>query len=467
MGKILAFAFKPPFMRRSLPSLLLFTLAPLAKGQTQNALDFDNNGDQVQVANASALIANQSGISLSCWVYPRNAAPNFPDFDGIAGFRNEVDCDFYLLHFTASSVEARMRNNAGEFTITGGPITLNTWQHLAFTYDGATLALYVNGTLASSVPASGTFTNTTTPLQIGDLTYQITEYWMNGRVDEVGLWKRALTTEEIGCLLSGAPDPTDTDLVLYYGCDQGTAGGNNAGITELTDATGTQNGVLEGFALSGNTSNFVEGTTVGTTIEASVCPGVTYPFNGTDVTAPGVYSAVFTGQSGCDSVVTLVLDLIQINTAVNQNGPNLTCLNGAANWQWVDCNNGYAAISGATFQTFTPQANGSFAVVVTQGECTDTSACYTVSTIGIDETGAVQALRLFPTVTDGAMRLVLDRPVGLVEWTMVDAQGRIVQAFQGPAVPEQRIDATALPAGLYSVRVRMAGEDTCLRFLRR
>lgn len=454
-------------MRQPLPSLLFMVLAPLAQGQTQNALDFDNNGDQVQVANASALIANQAGISLSCWVYPRNTAPSFPDFDGIAGFRNEVDCDFYLLHFTPTTVEARMRNTDGEFTITGGPITVNIWQHLAFTYDGTTLSLYVNGVLASSTAASGTITNTTTPLQIGDLTYQFTEYWMNGRVDELGLWKRALTPTEIGCLLSGAPDPTDTDLVLYYGCDQGTPGGDNAGITELIDATGTQNGVLEGFALNGATSNFVTGTTVGTTLEAWICPGGTYTFNGAEITAPGVYSGVFTSVNGCDSVVNLVLQQITLNTAVSQNGPTLTSLNGAASWQWVDCNNGYAPINGATFQTFTPQANGSYAVVVTQGECTDTSTCYTVSTIGMDETEAVRSMRLYPTVTDGWMRLVLDKPAGQLEWILVDTQGRVVMSHQGPATPEQRIDAAALPAGAYGLRVRMDGETVFLRFLRR
>lgn len=454
-------------MQRCAPVLLLLVPAAATVGQTQNALDFDNNGDRVQVANASAMIAGQPGLSLACWVYPRNTAPNFPDFDGIAGFRNELDCDFYLLQLTATTVEARMRNSAGEFTITGGPIAVNSWQHLALTYDGSTLALFVNGDLAASAPASGTITNTTTPLQIGDLTYQFTEFWMNGRVDEVGLWKRAITPAEIGCLLSGAPDPADTDLAHYFGCDQGTAGGDNAGITGLVDATGAQNGTLEGFALTGSTSNFVTGTTVGTTTEAWICPGGSYTFNGEDISVPGLYTGVFTGVNGCDSVVNLVLQQIALNTAVVQNGTTLTCLNGGAMWQWLDCGNGYAAVSSATFQSFTPQANGSYAVRVTQGDCSDTSACYTVSTVGLPEAAGMQPVRLFPTVTDGPLRLRLDRPQGRVQWSVLDARGLPVMMHEGPALADLALDATGLVPGMYTLHLVTGEGAWSLRFLRR
>src|SRR5690606_8481511 len=86
--------------------LLVFSFA--ASSQGSNSLAFDGSNDVAIVPNASAQIANSpGGMSISCWVYATNPAPNYPNFDGIVGFRNDVSCDFYLLHLTTTSVEAR------------------------------------------------------------------------------------------------------------------------------------------------------------------------------------------------------------------------------------------------------------------------------------------------------------------------------------------------------------------------
>ena len=44
---------------------------------------------------------------------------------------------------------------------------LNTWTHVALTYDGTTLRLYVNGALISTTARTGNLTTSTNPLQIG------------------------------------------------------------------------------------------------------------------------------------------------------------------------------------------------------------------------------------------------------------------------------------------------------------
>ncbi len=50
------------------------------------------------------------------------------------------------------------------------------------------------------------------------------------------------------------------------------------------------------------------------TISASVCAGESYSFNGESLTTPGTYTAVLTGQYGCDSVATLVLNVLPVST---------------------------------------------------------------------------------------------------------------------------------------------------------
>src|SRR5258705_6947564 len=86
----------------------------IVRAQSQNALSFDGLDDYVSVPNASGLINAGTGISLSCWVFPTNAFPVYPDYDGFAGIRNESDGDFYLVQIDPSPViEARFRNAAG------------------------------------------------------------------------------------------------------------------------------------------------------------------------------------------------------------------------------------------------------------------------------------------------------------------------------------------------------------------
>jgi hypothetical protein len=74
------------------------------------------------------------------------------------------------------------------------------WHHVAATYDGTNICLYVDGTLDVSTPATGSIVQNSYPMGIG---YNAKgccgspAYFYNGRVDEVSLYHRALTASEI------------------------------------------------------------------------------------------------------------------------------------------------------------------------------------------------------------------------------------------------------------------------------
>ena len=74
-------------------------------------------------------------------------------------------------------------------------LVANAWTHLAATYDGTTMRLYVNGMEVASRPQTGNIATSTNPLQIGgDSIYG--QYW-SGRIDEVRIYNRALNQTEI------------------------------------------------------------------------------------------------------------------------------------------------------------------------------------------------------------------------------------------------------------------------------
>ena len=80
-------------------------------------------------------------------------------------------------------------------------IPLNTWTHVAATYDGTRTAIYINGKLEKAVDASGELLKNENDIYIGD--YQFSDRHFSGLLDEVLLFNVALSEEDISSLMSG------------------------------------------------------------------------------------------------------------------------------------------------------------------------------------------------------------------------------------------------------------------------
>ena len=129
----------------------------------------------------------------------------------------------------------------------------------------------------------------------------------------------------------------------------------------------------------------------------------------------------------------------------------LTANASVATYQWVDCDSGFAAISGETSQSFTATTNGNYAVLVTESGCTDTSACYSIITIGIQES-SLSKLAVYPNPTNGQLTVVLRQVFDKVTVSVKNALGEEVSNRQMNAI-DQFIHTIDGPAGVYFVTV--------------
>lgn len=436
-----------------------------SRAQDQNALDFDGIDDEVTVENGSAVIAGASGFSLTCWVSPTDGGLGH---NGIAGLRDEAVADFYLLRLDGTnSVEARFRNSDGvAYTLVYSGLTFDAWQHLAFVYNGSDMILYHNGVEATSAEASGGITSTTGTFHIGNLMYSGDSFNFTGQVDEVGFWSTALSVEEVECLASSTIDENAAGLELYYNMDQGIPGGNNTAITTLTDQMGNADGTLDGFTLTGPSSNFVAGPVVGFPVDGFLCDGSGYTFNGQTLTTPGTYTATFPSSSGCDSTVVLTLVEGEVNTNVVQNGATLIATQAGLQWQWFVCNGiSFTEIPGATAQYYQATAVGSYAVEVTQNGCSAMSICLNVTSIGIEE----QELPLFtlsPVPVTDILTVELSRTPQNASITVLDMTGRAVLQRTIGGTRRNRLDVSGLTPGAYFLRLSADGVSRVVRFVR-
>ena len=176
-------------------------------GKFGSALAFNGSNARVRVEDSASLDLT-SAVTLEAWVYPAASQ---------SGWRAVVqkEADSYLL--SASSHVGDLRPATG-VTVNGsvpnafGPSALpvGAWTHLAMTYDGAALRLFVNGVQVASTPVSGNITPTANPLWIGGNS-PYGEYFA-GRIDEVRVYRVALSQAEIqadmAAPLGGPPDTT-------------------------------------------------------------------------------------------------------------------------------------------------------------------------------------------------------------------------------------------------------------------
>jgi len=263
------------------------------RSQTNQYLNFDGSNDWVSVPNASSLVVNSTAMSMTGWFFDNNL--NYGQ--GMMGFRTGTE-SFYLISLNTGQIEARFINSANitsQPPIPNGTIIPNLWQHYAFVYDGAHTYFYVNGTLVGSATASGTLTIGTSPFAIGKSPLGSFNFYYNGNIDEVSLWKKALSQAEVQDIMqheiNTAANPVD--LLLYYKFNQGVPAGNNTGISKLQSEVNSPlyDGDITNFALTGATSNF--NGTLNTSFQA-----ISFPQLPTKLTTSPPFALHATASSG-------------------------------------------------------------------------------------------------------------------------------------------------------------------------
>lgn len=190
------------------------------------------------------------------------------------------------------------------------------------------------------------------------------------------------------------------------------------------------------------------GQATSSTLNESACDS--YTLNGQTYTQSGMYTQVITNASGCDSTITL-----NLNMEFSPITPVVTLTNGVtmtvsaqpnATLQWINCSD-LTPIAGATGTTFTASVNGVYAVVASNACGSDTSACSTVNSVGL-ETLSSNLVSVFPNPTNES--LTVQVPVALLgsEWNLVDIRGR--QVVNGRVEIEQfQLNLSDLARGTY------------------
>jgi len=190
-----------------------------------------------------------------------------------------------------------------------------------------------------------------------------------------------------------------------------------------------------------------------------ICPGETIFVGESAYTNDGIYTDVLESASFCDStVVTTITFTTEIDLSIDMSDlPQLTSnepTGETVGYQWILCDP-FTLIDGATDQTFTPEEDGTYAVIVTKDICSDTSDCFEVVNLSLPTNPLMQVL-LYPNPSSDVITLEIENGNNfLSEIVIYNSVGQIVQTAKTNSKKTQ-IPVANLARGTYIFQIKNA-----------
>ncbi len=180
-------------------------------GKSNSAYSFDGVDDYIKIANSSSFNLSTShtfAIWVKLNVYPSTYVRLMNKWvwgaeDKTLSIGQNGTVGYYLYNiFGGKSVDS----------VTA--LTLGAWHHIVAVYDGATAKIYINGQFGTSKSASGDVSDSSGVLYFGynpDRAWESVQNFINGHLDEIRWYNRALSASEIQELYNeGSTTPTPT-----------------------------------------------------------------------------------------------------------------------------------------------------------------------------------------------------------------------------------------------------------------
>lgn len=442
------------------------TLSADRNSSANTAYSFDGLNDFMTLTTPSFAFGEDSAYTMSFWTHITSSSGGWVFGHGLlqgAGGGTGKFCQFFS--FTGSGeVQWRTNKQGSAWLIANTPYSINTWDHWVCVYSNKLMTLYKNGVSVAtqSFTYSGTQT-ATMPLTLSR-NFAASGNYFPGKIDDFGIWNRALTQSEItdlynGCAASVAAQPSDATAKLGSTVKFGVAAAGSGLGHQWQKKTGTT------FQNISNGSQYAGATT--DTLEIS---GLTLSNNGEEYRC--VVSA--TGCADTSNAASIELCGFLLMPSDQTVGAGATAVfatevaDPTSTFQWqVDKGSGFGNIyPGAPYadpRNDTLVINGvtsamsgyKYHCVITNGECTGTSdaATLTVNMVGIEEMIDSYGIEIFPNPVKDKMTITHTPQAGNMSVEVLNATGQKVYVSQLQEGNETVLNLDFLQSGDYFIKI--------------
>ena len=469
-----------------------------------NALSFDGVDDISVVdnvgTNSNFAFGGTTSFSLETWVKRENTGGLAMIFSKYHG----GTAGNYSIGISAAGKPIFFREVAPWSVEAPEVLPVNEWHHLAATYDGSQMRIYVDGVLKNSI-ASGAVANNVSNIKvhIGGAIHQVNTpiYLYKGELDEIRVWNVARTATQIQQAYTTTLQGNETGLVAYYDFNQGVPAGNNTSINSIINTVNSaSNGTFTNFAKIGTTSNFVGSSITNLAIAGldTVCANstsqFTHPISGgtwsvsngvnANISASGLLTSLGAENititylytvNGCSFTATKAVTIVApAITAQSVTPAQNICINGVTasfsvtaigsgiTYQWYKnttaTNSGGTLISGATNSVFMPS---NILVGTTYYYCVVSNTCSSPMTSSVSGAITVSPASVAGTISGTSSicsgttsTLTLAGNVGTNQWQRfdnpiwTDLTGETNSTFTTPALTQSTTYRALVTSGL-------------------
>lgn len=207
--------------------------------------------------------------------------------------------------------------------------------------------------------------------------------------------------------------------------------------------------------------NFLEAS-VSNIDSVIACNSYTW-INGVTYYEDDTASIVLQNSFGCDSILGLHLTLNSISSEVFSSNNLLTAKEQGLNYQWLDCENGNSPIDGANNKSYKPLTSGSYAVELTDGNCTNTSECLEIRISNLKENINCSKIYPNPTLNDVFIDFETLSDYDLKVYSTI---GKLIQTHDKINEEKFKFSLINVSAGMYFIEISKGNESKTCRILK-
>ena len=179
-------------------------------GNANSSYNFNGLSNYISIPHNNNLnFPGNASFTFSTWIFTNNNTRKEMAVISKGAGNGDNSKDTYIFSiYENPKIGLELANYPiGRWTTSDGKINHNSWNHIPVTYDylNNICKYYINGVLSGqkNYPFTPSSNGDTNSLFIGKQGYNCNCNWMDGKIDDIGTWNRALTQTEITSLYNG------------------------------------------------------------------------------------------------------------------------------------------------------------------------------------------------------------------------------------------------------------------------